>query len=96
MKKYLFRLMVSVCAIVLAFGAITVSAATGVYDGTVNFPCINGDVTDDGKVNLVDLVRLKKYIADNKVEIFEDAADLDGDGLYNSVDLTAIRKILLK
>lgn len=96
MKKYLFRLTVSVCVIILAFGAITASAATGIYDGTVEFPCINGDVNDDGKVDILDLVRLKKYIVDNKVEIFEDAADLDGNGLYNSVDLTDLRKILLK
>lgn len=96
MKKYLFRLTVSVCAIVLAFGAISASAATGIYDGTVEFPCINGDVNDDGNVDIIDLVRLKKYTVNTSTEIFEEAADLDGNGEYNSADLIELRKMLLK
>lgn len=96
MKKYLFRLTASVCAIILALGALSVSAATGVYDGTVKFPCINGDVNDDGDVDIRDLVRLKKYTVDKSTKIFEEASDLDGNGEYNSADLIVLRKMLLK
>lgn len=96
MKKYLLRLLVSACAVLFALGAFNVFAATEVYDGTVAFPCVKGDVNDDGDVNITDLVRLKKYIVDNSVEIFEDAADLDYNGKYDSADLVEIRKLLLK
>lgn len=96
MKKCLIRLTALVGAIMLAFVALSVSAATGVYDDTAEFPCISGDVNDDGDIDIRDLVRLKKYIGNTDVEIFEAASDLNGDGKYDAADLVELRKVLFK
>lgn len=55
---------------------------------------MTGDVKTDGHVDIIDLVRLKKLIA-NETASENEYADINSDGLYNSNDLTALRKILL-
>ncbi len=49
----------------------------------------------DGTVDILDLVRVKKYAAGIQTEICE-AADLDGNLAINAEDLIQLRKILLK
>ena len=54
-----------------------------------------GDVTGDGRVNALDLVRLSQYISDGcktdpegyNAEVVEDACDVTGDGRVNVRDL---------
>lgn len=52
-----------------------------------------GDITLDGKVNVVDLVGTKKSIANSETEFLN--GDIDSDGSLTATDLTFIRKWLL-
>ncbi len=51
-----------------------------------------GDVNGDGVVDIRDLVRAKKIMAEGSGDT---AADLDGNGTFDSRDLTQLRKILM-
>ena len=53
-----------------------------------------GDVNGDGLVDILDLVRLRKYLAQVAVEINSVNTDLTGDGLVNAADLVRMRKYL--
>ncbi len=52
-----------------------------------------GDITGDGDVDVTDLIRLKKYIADNTTALAGDA-DLNGDGIVDILDLIRLKKII--
>ena len=52
-----------------------------------------GDLTGDNKVDVTDLIRLKKYIADNTTEIIG-SADLNGDNKVDILDLIRLKKII--
>ena len=54
-----------------------------------------GDANCDGKVDILDLVRVKKYSVGIQTEICA-AADLDGNLAINAKDLIQLRKILLE
>ena len=52
-----------------------------------------GDANDDGKVAASDLVRLRNYIGGNGEGVTVGAgADVNGDGLVNGLDLTALHR----
>lgn len=51
-----------------------------------------GDVTGDGKVNRMDLLRLGKYFSGWDVEIDETGSDVTGDGKVNRMDLLRLGK----
>lgn len=51
-----------------------------------------GDITDDGNIDILDMIKLKKLISDQKYDIY---ADLDGDRSLNTTDLAVMRKYLL-
>lgn len=51
-----------------------------------------GDVTGDGKVNRMDLLRLGKHFSGWTVEIDEFGADVTGDGKVNRMDLLRLGK----
>ncbi len=51
-----------------------------------------GDVTGDGKINGMDLLRLGKHFAGWNVEIDETGADVTGDGKINGMDLLRLGK----
>ena len=53
-----------------------------------------GDATGDGKVNGFDLIRIRKALAGETVEINESNADVTGDGKFNGFDLIRLRKYL--
>lgn len=55
-----------------------------------------GDCNYDGKINLLDLLTVRKYLAKWNVTIDLTAADCNGDGKVNLLDLLAIRKYLAK
>lgn len=52
-----------------------------------------GDINGDGDVNILDLIRLKKYIAGADVELVG-SADTNGDGDVNILDLVRLKKYL--
>ena len=52
-----------------------------------------GDVTGDGKVDVRDLVRLKKLAANSETAIAS-PADFDGDGRNSATDITYLRKCI--
>ncbi len=85
------KIVLSILAFTLIFSSVVmpniVSAAqpVGVY----------GDATGDGIADIRDLVRLKKYLADNTTEIDLTAVDLNGDSNVDSQDLVCFRKLLL-
>ncbi len=81
----------------------TVSDGQGVYTFTMpSYPVIINadcymlcDVTGDGMVDIIDLIRMKKYLADIQSIIHTAAADACSDGELNAEDTAAIKKALL-
>lgn len=54
-----------------------------------------GDCNGDSKIDILDLVRLKKYSADNNTEIVSVNADMNGDNIVDASDLVHLRKLIL-
>ncbi|MGN0492693.1 MAG: dockerin type I repeat-containing protein [Acutalibacteraceae bacterium] len=54
-----------------------------------------GDATDDGEINIIDIVRMKKYACDNSTEISFNAADINKDATIDASDIVEVRKMLL-
>ena len=66
-----------------------------VYDGRFGFDT-DGDINGDETVNLLDLVRMKKYLAGiNTSQMFMNNADVSGDKKITALDLICIRKLIL-
>ena len=55
---------------------------------------VGGDVNSDGSVNGFDLIRLRKHLAGQTVEISPVNADANGDGVVDLLDLVRLRKYL--
>jgi hypothetical protein len=62
---------------------------------------IYGDVNDDGLVNLLDVLMLRKYLANRDLDTGESTveigmgADVDGDGAVNLIDVLMLRRYLV-
>lgn len=54
-----------------------------------------GDLNSDGKLSLLDLIAMRKYLAKRNVEVDPRAADTNQDGKINLPDLIIIRKALV-
>lgn len=57
---------------------------------------IYGDANSDGRINLLDLIQLRKHLAKWNVDIDLAAADVKFDGNVNLLDLIQLRKYLAK
>lgn len=55
---------------------------------------ILGDLNDDGKVNAMDLIILRKYIAGLITDLDASFADINGDGKVGATDLIILRKLI--
>lgn len=76
-------------------GLTTSSGGVAVEEITVMY----GDVNCDGRVNIIDIVLLRKYNANLSVEISEEgllAADVNCDGKIDSKDILLMRKYVAK
>lgn len=71
----------------------TVPNHTGILSAVFYMPF---DVNTDEKVNVKDLVRLRKYISSEKYSVDENAADTDNSGSIDTSDLRGVRMELLK
>ena len=60
----------------------------------LSFAGLLGDVDGNGKVNGFDLLRLKKYLSGEDVEIVRGNADTTKDGKINGFDLLKLKKYL--
>ncbi|MBR7133728.1 MAG: hypothetical protein IKD04_09390 [Clostridia bacterium] len=58
-------------------------------------PVVSGDANGNGETDVLDLIRVKKYIAGLDVTVSEAAADLDADGDIDGEDLVLIVKTIL-
>ena len=58
---------------------------------------LNGDINDDGAVNIVDVILLQKHLLNKDTLTVEQAeyADFNQDGVLNRFDLIAIKRALL-
>lgn len=54
-----------------------------------------GDVNGDGVVDTLDITRLRRYLAEEDVEIFP-GADMTGDGTVTLADLACLRRYLVE
>lgn len=57
-------------------------------------PNVAGDITGDGAVDLMDVVRLQKYIADWDVAVDEARCDVNGDGAVNVIDVIRLQRYI--
>ena len=76
---------------------ITETTATPTTEPATTITAISyGDIYSDGKINLLDLVALRKHLARWSIEIDTAAADCNADGKVNLLDLVLLRKHLAK
>ena len=94
MKK-IFGLILTVCLVaMLVVTPIGVSAADVDIDMGEGNEYTLGDVYEDGKINLNDLVVLAQLAADWNVEADADAADVNCDGDVDLTDVQILAKYL--
>ena len=93
--KKILSTVVLIAIITAVFSVAIVPCSAAVVTDGENFYTL-GDANNDGVMDVRDLVRIKRYIADNSVEIIIIAADIDADGELNAIDLTICRKGLLE
>ena len=53
-----------------------------------------GDVTGDGKVDIFDAIRLRRYISGEDVEVNQAQCDVNGNGAVDIFDLIRLQKML--
>ncbi|WP_255884424.1 dockerin type I repeat-containing protein, partial [Ruminococcus sp. zg-921] len=51
-----------------------------------------GDINEDGKVNLRDVIRLNQFVAGWNVKVNEGAKDVNGDGKVNLRDVIRLNQ----
>ena len=73
-------------------GAEVSVTATATATGATEIVC--GDANGDGKVNMKDVLAVRKYLAEMEVEINLDLADTNNDGAVNTKDVLNLRKFL--
>lgn len=70
---------------------VTVDAVNGII--TVESSIVYGDASGDGVVDLVDLIYIAQYIADNTI-VLPAGADADGNGIIDLVDVILVAQYI--
>lgn len=67
-----------------------------VENGTINvLDYIPGDLDDDGKITLLDVISLRRHVVGNyEQNIIEAAGDVNSDGRWNSTDVIMLRRFI--
>ena len=76
---------------VLLTASVTVSGDAGLGEFALQ---LAGDLSGDGNVDTMDLIRLMKYISGVEVDVAPGTADVNGDGRENTMDLIRLMKIV--
>lgn len=84
------RFLAIVMCVIIVFSCMATMAVSAA--GTVE----SGNANGDSVVNILDLIRLKKYLSGMDVEIDFAGADCDDDGFVGNSDLIILRKTLLE
>ena len=66
--------------------------SAGIDDGSCEYS-VNGDINDDGAVNILDVVQLANMILLNE---YQESADLSSDGVLNILDIVQLVNIILE
>ncbi len=74
------------------FGEVFTVRVNAAQTGSVADTGIAGDVTGDTIVNIMDVLRLAKYVAGWEIEVNSAAIDTTGDGLINIMDVLRLAK----
>jgi len=94
MKNKLSKLMALVlCVVLICCGAALTCSAAVVTDGTAFYEL--GDANKDKDVDILDFIRVKRYLGGTQSDILVAAGDLDGNGEVTADDLTSLTKHLL-
>ena len=65
--------------------------SAGIDDGSCEYS-VNGDINNDGAVNILDIVQLANMILGDD---YQESADLNGDGNLNILDVVTLVNIIL-
>lgn len=66
-----------------------------VYARYIEKIIVKGDINGDGKINIVDMIRFKKYLSGKSSDIVADASDLNSDLATDAEDLVCLEQYLL-
>ncbi len=86
------RVLSSILVLILFLSVISLPSPA--YAESVNGSLVAGDANGDGNLNGADLIRIRKYLVGNDVEINLLCADVTGDGTVDLLDLVRLRKYL--
>ena len=94
MKNKASKLMALILCITLIFCGVSLTCSAAVVtDGTAFYEL--GDANKDKDVDILDFIRVKRYLGGSQNEILVAAGDLDGNGEVTAEDLTSLTKQLL-
>lgn len=94
MRKITKKAFLIICSAFLLITAASAVCSAAVVPSGTGF-VVEGDANSDGKLNITDLIRCKKYLAGASSEINVAAVDFDLSGDVENNDMVSLRKLLM-